>query len=410
MTSRPDYNDKFSGRQSQYTYKTTSGLVYVDKKWESVFNGLNVKHGGDNPDYQDDIQRLQDASNPYTRSGYFRFTHPRYKCNVLSGTQRSIIDGCGTKFPTYTSPNDATLRDIALGRLKNKLASDANDFKILAPLAELRDLGRTFDSMVNITSWFARNALGFKHRLIQRAGGSYLRRSDYQVLGDAWLTWSFGMRPLASDYMHTLDAIEGFLKRKNHMKRARGTASKSWTEVVYSGGQVQYSSIVTVQNRARLTHKLGYRFNAGTAYEIASGNNYGVADHFHFHPGDIMPALWELMPWSWLIDYFSTAGAYIDDVFSSKVGRVVYVVESKRYSVKATTDLVNPVPVTGYVESFSTTEGGFDYGYFNRTPLATMPTRSLRLKTSEEIAKNGLNKLLNLLSILATRGGPRIRR
>jgi hypothetical protein len=136
---------------------------------------------------------------------------------------------------------------------------------------------------------------------------------------------------------------------------------------------------------------------------LKSANDYGAVDHFGLNLPDLVPAAWELVPWSWVVDYFTTVGAYLDDVFSSDPSACRYVCQNRLYRVEVNTDVwwardngvKYPDQSEGrsYVELFE----------FDRTMLSNLPSRSLRFKTLDEIGLNGVNKLLNLVAVLGQR-------
>lgn len=119
----------------------------------------------------------------------------------------------------------------------------------------------------------------------------------------------------------------------------------------------------------------------------------------------LIPAFWELVPYSWVVDYFTTVGSFLDDTFVADQGKCIYVVECKKYTVKAMSTFVH-VPnnsncniVSGYCEPAMA-----EWYSFRRTPLSKFPDRKLRFKTMAEIGGLGaFNKVLNLAAVLAGR-------
>jgi hypothetical protein len=112
------------------------------------------------------------------------------------------------------------------------------------------------------------------------------------------------------------------------------------------------------------------------------------------------------MAYSWVWDYFTTVGAFLDDVFTSDPSKCIYCVKSELYTaevvgtVRATANRAYPA-TTKYWEDY-VDDAVFTGKYFNfqRTPLAKLPNRALRFKTVDEIGFNAVNKVLNLASVL----------
>lgn len=136
-------------------------------------------------------------------------------------------------------------------------------------------------------------------------------------------------------------------------------------------------------------------------FDTKAANDYKT--HFHLSPTDLIPMAWELLPWSWLFDYFFTAGAYLDDVFQSDRTPTLYCIENKRVTRNYYGNTTDISVAPGWVlDSFYASPRFLESGCFTRTPRAAIPGRIFRFKTSNEVDNHLLNKLLNLTSILVS--------
>jgi hypothetical protein len=154
---------------------------------------------------------------------------------------------------------------------------------------------------------------------------------------------------------------------------------------------------------AREEHCLSYRYTAGYDLFSQSGNDYGILDHFHLEAGALPSVLWELIPFSWLFDYFTTIGPFLDDVFVSPSAKCLYVVRNRRYEVGTGVSLKPDYTSQGYsYKPVAVDDGFFAYKqvYFTRDPFGSLPTRSLRFRSLDEIGNNALSKAFNLLALL----------
>lgn len=104
-----------------------------------------------------------------------------------------------------------------------------------------------------------------------------------------------------------------------------------------------------------------------------------------------------------MIDYFTTAGSFLEDVWETTPNHI-YLVENKKCNVKYRQTIYYKWQDTygGYFH-FKPVLAKGEYGYISRIALAALPRRILRVKTLDEISKGALNKVLNLGSILVSK-------
>lgn len=139
---------------------------------------------------------------------------------------------------------------------------------------------------------------------------------------------------------------------------------------------------------------------AGIDLTIRSNASYSVIDQLGLGITSMPSAIWELVPFSWVVDYFTTVGPWLDDVFYTLPGTCKYVSQTTKYQ----NDVIwNLKTFTNPNVNFSVDAkaGGFRYFDIQRTSLSTLPTRQLRVKSLDEVALFGLTKFLNLSSVLA---------
>ena len=151
----------------------------------------------------------------------------------------------------------------------------------------------------------------------------------------------------------------------------------------------------------RLQHRLSYRYTAGYKLPFRSSNDYSVGKRYGLEIGALVPTLWELTAFSWLFDYFTTMGDYLEDTFITDLAQPIYVVLTKKYTCSGRYDVLPAVGSwvkSSYIEGEQST---FDWTFVKRSSSGiSVPNRQLRFKTADEIGKNAVNKVLNLSSIL----------
>lgn len=227
--------------------------------------------------------------------------------------------------------------------------------------------------------------------------------SAFKYASDAWLSFSFGVSPLVADVKATCDAIDNFLNGRNRTVRLTGSSTKTWrSSSGFSAGAGLFGS--DLHRIAQTTHTLSYRYIAGFDLVRSAGNNYGVGAQFGLEFGALVPTFWELVPYSWLIDYFTTVGPFLEDVFISPAGDTRYALLNRRYT--ALVDMsgeLRPNTANDHVSYQYFRPGFYDLRHFTRTPLSALPHSSLRFKTVDEVGRNAVNRLLNLGSLLIKR-------
>jgi hypothetical protein len=134
------------------------------------------------------------------------------------------------------------------------------------------------------------------------------------AIADTWLEWSFGVKPMISDCQ---DAYLAFRKMalgrridKVHIKASHAVREKQYasigavTGIVASGaGLLQYD--VIEENFAE-TH-----FRAAYVWRSVDGN-FPIPQLFGVDLSNFAPTAWELIPWSFLVDYFTDVGSAIE--------------------------------------------------------------------------------------------------
>jgi hypothetical protein len=197
------------------------------------------------------------------------------------------------------------------------------------------------------------------------------------------------------------ESLAAFQQRRDFVARYTGTYQKeyssSWQSsdgTPSSGGQGTYYY--------EANNILSYQFIAGVSAKLRSSLDYNLVKHFQLDGLGALPSvLWELTPYSWVADYFTNIGDVIDDVWSKPPADTIYVVKCKRHQMDVRSDYRNPPTnpaLDGQVMKILRNVR-YNWVHFSRTPLAAIPHRSIRLRTQNEIAKNAVNKVLNLASV-----------
>lgn len=404
--------------------------------------GTASQNGWNNPEWELLIQQKVDAATDYTRVAYSDIdtfvgtTYYERQDTGSSGVSRAYHPSLLLPTSIPSNSDVTACKDLAIAKLKRKLREDTpreTGMTFLAELGKTRKLvAQVAEATQNILSYMvlvnggfrrtfnyrrvytldpqtARRVIVKKRKTIDTPYGWY--SSDALALAsNAWLTFSFGIKPLMYDVQNSANALAAYLERDNYRQRYYGNASVRWQSAqsisrLYSVAGAPGVSWYSSTNEKY--HSYQCEYNAGIVVPMRSGNVYGLNEAFGLTFGDIIPTIWEITPYSWAIDYFTTAGDFLEDTFVGDSGYPYYVNFSEKYEC---TSYVNWTPSStryNWGDSSGRTQG--TYTQFKRTVLNpnTLPHRALRFKTADELGKNAVNKVLNLASVLLSQGKSR---
>lgn len=354
-----------------------------------------------NKDWQQMVAKGQDAGNPYTLRRY-RFLPCRLRCgttykysNGRIVTSKGFHTLGGTSFGGLTAfPTDEALRDLALTRLKRKISSDLGRKDMLVPIAELRELRGLLKqvALMGVTTMQA---------LLDLRKGKVSRLT--QQIADVWLMFGFGIAPTLQDISEVCKAIQDFMARNDHTVRLRAGARKTWFtdagETARTGG-IHYR----IDTQCRLVHTLTYVYTGGFDFTVKSSNDYGYGaeETFGFERVKLPSLYWELVPFSWVFDYFINMSAYLEDTFVLPPGSSKYLSLSSLHTVEGN---ISPAPVltqAGSVINYSSVLEGYGrFIHYKREKLTALPRVGLHFKSVDSIGGQGaMSKLANLAAVL----------
>lgn len=396
-----------TGQSTRY-YRSDTGhvndsqpIIYVNLSPE------NAKTFVRNPNWKVLLAKGADVTAPYTRR---EFTS-RCKSASISGQARYMpgklsigthhwAESSGTcivlpSFSISANLNDSVLKDKAVAGLKRKLAGQTKQMNSLVPIVELRELRKLIGGIAQLTEPLVGTLLKIQSKKPSSSSASQA--------SNAWLQWSFGVSPLIGEAKTLSDSLSDFYLGTPRTLRLTGTARKTW---VSGSGQLTTTGIfgTMLKYNTELVHELSYRVIAGVNVTLRSDPNYGLlSDHLGMNIQNLASAAWELTSYSWLVDYFSTMGDFLDDAFSRSTGwNTKYVVMDKLYRVSGRTH-GKFVPSGAQFVTSSCKDGIIDYFEFSREKLGSIPARQLRFKETDEISRNAVNRLLNLTALLGSR-------
>lgn len=254
--------------------------------------------------YYNDLDQITEDTVPSWDGGYFRSIKVERKGGTFSGTNSfgevwtNVPINGRTLFP---------LIDLPGGR--------PPDAQLATKLLALTNPSKPSINLPSVIGEFIADGIP----LIKFKGGTIL-----QKLGGAYLTGAFGIRPIASDLATSLQFVQLVDKRMRTLNNLKKNGKLSYTIDLFSNSKSQLIK----------DFPMGTFFNFLWG-DMAEHSSVRTSGHVKWFPTETFPvadqeqlalaircvlglyqsphSFWEILPWSWLIDYFSNVG----DILSS---------------------------------------------------------------------------------------------
>jgi len=125
-----------------------------------------------------------------------------------------------------------------------------------------------------------------------------------QGLYEGWLTFAFGIRPLLNDVHDAAETMARFSMDSHHSEikgygKAFETVLKS-SELQYPASEIAALFTREVATFVEVIYRGGYRSQVSAPF----GSARRLRDLVGFTPENFVPSIWELLPFSFLVDYF----------------------------------------------------------------------------------------------------------
>jgi len=133
-------------------------------------------------------------------------------------------------------------------------------------------------------------------------------KSLSKALSDSYLEYQFGVKPLLNDTRAACDALVRLLEDVR-TTRVTAVATKQFATSIYMGeGAYIFSNIVgdrTFKRTALVAIRAGVKAQANSTARFSIDR---VREVTGFNWSEFVPTVWEILPWSFVIDYFSNVG------------------------------------------------------------------------------------------------------
>lgn len=333
MTKYYDRTDFFNVQTKQYTH--TPFTEFISYQDFGSFGMRKAKQGVDNPLWRFYVENHVSAGTNFSAVlEEVDYQHTKivsnYHPEVFGGPQNSwadctwegvIIDPADSVGGTVDDFVTTTrCQNLALQRIYGEIRSARSSFSGATFLAELQEalhgirhplvsLRRSLDSYASRAYKRVRSVKGFP-----RGGGVVppsARRRVAKTLQDTWLEYSLGIMPTVRDIQAGYDT----LRKKTAAFQSgdtipvRGQAAEQYVRAVPSSGVVINHDFYGYTRTVRGYVSVRYE---GAVWGYPYGRPLDDATLWGLDRTTFFPTLWEIMPYSFLIDYFTNVGDVID--------------------------------------------------------------------------------------------------
>lgn len=235
----------------------------------------------------------------------FGYIEVRYWRNSASGKQERYNRASGVIAPAGrpSIPSFSTAENLAKSRFWKRAKSQQTAFNGLTALGELAETLRMLRNPAQGLRRGLDDYLGNLQKRTRRAN----RRSLPGIIADSWLEHVFGWQPLINDVK---DAGEALNRRSDRYAGIYTRISGSATDEQASMSNTSNDGFMFGLNyvgKSLTKHYVSVRFYGQWKNECESPIQANT-DLFGVNWRDIVPSAWELIPYSFLADYFTNIG------------------------------------------------------------------------------------------------------
>nr|UJQ85302.1 MAG: hypothetical protein 1 [Leviviridae sp.] len=307
------------GNKTKNTYRTCSCSASGGSAKGSTLRWTDsyVRVGSDKPHYKGLISQGLDATGGLSLE-VFKHRQSIQKMNWHTESSPRVFYSAdrGGLSPIYLNSGylngsiKAIVQNYAASEIRKRISQTNNPFKGMTFLGELRETISMIRSPAKSIRKKIDDLYRQNHAYLKNGRRDLPRRSPEasKVLADSWLEFSFGVSPLLQDIDDAARAAAGILSA-NGIKRVSAVATRVVTssDAYTSGADTGVAGVCLVNRHwiytARQSYHVGLRVDSSVETPLDN-----LVARGGFDLSEVIPTAWELLPWSFFIDYFINVG------------------------------------------------------------------------------------------------------
>lgn len=378
---------------------SSSNLVLPDKQDFSVDSVIK----SDRANWASLVASRSDATNPYYRrvceavnmgaSMLYSEVTPKPVSQTARWKSSGLIIPGNTAIKNLTLQYDDATNDLAF---QAKLYDDVVKFQLPTFLGELRETYRMIrHPLKGIREGVDRLAL-----LSDKFGKSTKKYRSWRRLDkdarDLWLEWSFGIKPFVADVEAAVTAYRS-LADTEKFKHFRYRSVASWETSSYDGNN-GFSNLYWAETEIRTFYR---EYFYRSLYSFQNQEPPSKLDMFGLNWQTIPLTVWELIPWSFLIDYFFTIEKALSSAVVMSMVEPVYISRSRKQTVNQRTTIQPVSKPNVFVRGTSTRDQHIRLMEFDRKAISLEIRRPV--STFDPNQEFSAGRILNIAALFGYR-------
>lgn len=204
----------------------------------------------------------------------------------------------------------------ALSKIYKKIREEQSLINGQAFLGELRQtimmLKKPYASIAQLVNRHV-DTLGKRKRGLS-GPSKYKKQAWKDIIASTWLETQFGLKPLMSDVEAIAQTIAHLQVNPTRRVRLQAREFSVNRQVSTEDPTIVPNSFMVYLGTTVIESRYDCQWTVGLA--VTDTANMAAVERarqgFGFTLENFVPALWEVLPWSWLVDYFSNVGEIIE--------------------------------------------------------------------------------------------------
>lgn len=301
----------------------------ITSKTSSITKYPGTRSGSQNPMWRDQVRRGINATTNYSRSGFivdqavpvsYDFSAKCSPGEVNKGRSRFSGEILVHPSPTdfYGGPgfNPTSATNQAIMSFVHDAKAQYNSISGGVFLGELRE---TLSMIRNPAKSLRAKAQTYLDGLSGRRSRFRTKRDAENFLANSWLEASYGWMPLISDTKAGAEALARLIHGDVRHSTVRGYGKvENASTPTFSNYNVPYFTLG--QKETYLISRDTCIIKGGVSAKATGPTLTNAANLFGFTPEEFVPTIWNLIPYSFLADYFLNIGDILEATFFDRAG------------------------------------------------------------------------------------------